>query len=424
MPTLDSRAKCALEGKSVVSENAFASIDRIDAFKKQGNSLRIPASRIAALAGYHPFAVLPKLLIDLVYQGPVGHALRLQDCHDLGIELVSTDVLLMELAQKAGSDTAKALEEAIKVKEGSQVLENVKAAARIKMRIMEEAKKSKNLNREELKRLEEGSRSYVDTGFGTSHEDSALDLFQRQCGWEVRDRNASIINWPFARSEDVGYVAEEPTVVPLAEASAREPHGQVDEHPHPVHRMNSEDDGLIDKQKVKPFFVICGAVDGVRDELCCCPNDITDRQVGDDDWKLRKVIVECKHRMRRGNATPPLYDQIQTTAYCLMYGTEVADIIQVFRKEKQNNPPAKRTKIDGKVAKLDETRQGGQHIKIVQFLQLQALGDVSRAQSTTTSSATAQMDQKENWIPTRLWRQGPTTRWKSWSKPLKLPCIV
>ena len=395
MRNLDSRAQCAVERKSVVSARESVSIDLIDSFKKQGSSLRIPASRVAALAGYHPFAILPNLLLDLVYQGPVGNALRRQDCHDLGIQLVSNDVLLMELAQKAGKDTAKALEAAIKVKEGSQVLENVKAAARIKVRIMDEAKKSKNLSREELKRLEEGSRSYVDTGFGTSHEDSALNLFQRQCGWEVRDRNASIINWPFVRSEDVDCAAEEPTVVPLAEASAREPYGQIDEYPQPAHLKNAQDEGLTEKQNVKPFFIICGAVDGVRDELCCYPNGISDGLVGDDDWKLRKVIVECKHRMRRGNFTPPLYDQIQTTAYCLMYGTEVADIIQVFRKEKLHNPPTKRTKIDLKAAKLEETRQGGQDNTIVQYMLRQEFPDVSKALNTTSSSAIAQEDQME-----------------------------
>ena len=146
----------------------------------------------------------------------------------------------MELAQKAGDSTAKALEAAIKVKTGTHVLENVKAAAMIKMKILEEAKKSMNLSAEELKRLEEGSRSYVDTGFGISHEDGALDLFERQCGWEVRDRNASIINWPFARSEDVGCAAEEPTVAPLAQASARTVCFQTEICPQSAKLGNSE----------------------------------------------------------------------------------------------------------------------------------------------------------------------------------------
>jgi len=84
-------------------------------------------------------------------------------------------------------------------------------------------------------------------------------------------------------------------------------------------------------------------VDGVRDELWC-----TSPNLDCDDWFLRKVIVECKHRMRRAYSTPPLYDQLQACLYCMMYGVEEADLIQVLRKPKalraQRNLEAPETK--------------------------------------------------------------------------------
>jgi hypothetical protein len=41
--------------------------------------------------------------------------------------------------------------------------------------------------------------------------------------------------------------------------------------------------------------------------------------------------------MNRIHKTPPLYEQIQTVAYCFMYGAEHADILQVMRQNKSPN---------------------------------------------------------------------------------------
>ena len=92
----------------------------------------------------------------------------------------------------------------------------------------------------------------------------------------------------------------------------------------------------------RPFFTIYGAVDGIRDELWCPPNVCTSNGEQtcalDEEWQLRQIIVECKHRMKHTFSSPPLYDQIQTTAYCLMYNVDHADIVQVVRMPK---PPRK-----------------------------------------------------------------------------------
>jgi len=74
-------------------------------------------------------------------------------------------------------------------------------------------------------------------------------------------------------------------------------------------------------------------VDGVRDELWFTPSPSSNAPDADEDqWNLRQVIVECKHRMKRTYATPPLFEQIQACVYCLMYDTQEADIVQVVRK--------------------------------------------------------------------------------------------
>jgi len=296
---------------------------KIETFRRKTDSLRIPASRIAAVAGYNPFAILPELFLEFIYQG--GHELRLQDARELRMQLVSADTLLSELAQKAGEATAKALESAMQVKDGTKTLANVAVADTLKRKVLEEAQKSKALNSEEIKKLAEGARRYVDTGFGTHHEDDALNLFEKKCGWKVRERNVSILNWPFLRVGDV-------TVKPMGPAKARE-HNPIDLCTGEALSVGSSTTGgFMAEEPPKPYFIISGAVDGIRDELWCPPND--DEKSGiDEEWVLRKVIVECKHRMRRAYNTPPLYDQIQTTAYCLMYGAEEADIIQVLRKE-------------------------------------------------------------------------------------------
>jgi hypothetical protein len=80
-----------------------------------------------------------------------------------------------------------------------------------------------------------------------------------------------------------------------------------------------------------PFFSILGSVDGIRDELA--PNDANELGDDDDSWILRRVVVECKHRMNRIHNAPPLYDQVQAAAYCFMYGATEADIIQVMRQK-------------------------------------------------------------------------------------------
>jgi hypothetical protein len=129
-----------------------------------------------------------------------------------------------------------------------------------------------------------------------------------------------------------------------------------------------------DEEGQKPLFKIVGAVDGIRDELYVesskstttgkspdgalsasssssypshdrenvtnQQDDVTNIEIsfsddGEDNWTLRPIIVECKHRMNEAKVPPPLYDQIQTCLYCRMYNVEDADLVQVVRRKRR-----------------------------------------------------------------------------------------
>jgi|UniRef100_A0A8J9SH23 hypothetical protein len=356
---------------------------RTRAFQHQSHSLRVSASNIAAMTGFHPWKNLPELVMNLVYQGGLGQALLRKDARLLGLQLTTEEDVLHDLAQKSGASTQKALQSILQIKDGSKKVESVELAAKLKQRVMNEAVKSGNLNKEQLKTLQEGTRSAVDTGYGTHHEANALNLYEKQCGWEVRERNAEIRNWPFARREDIASASETiqglPTVIPIRPASSQLPSpmlAETDLNEKNLKRANLSTNGesveihdvvsstsfgkasirddtlqprtsLKDRYTTKsptaiaannhyellPFFSIVGSVDGLREELFSPDTSCSVSTEFGADLALRTVIVECKHRMRKALVVPPLYEQIQTITYCLMYEVSEADIVQVLRHD-------------------------------------------------------------------------------------------
>ena len=299
----------------------------VEDFRLKNHSLRLSASRISSLSGFHPYVHLPTLLRDLVYQG--GHLLLREDVKVLGLVLQTEEEILLNLAQQAGPETRRAVKSAIQVKKGATILETTQAAAGIKNNILEAAIKSKKLKPEQFKKLKEGTRSLVDTSFGTHHENDALNLYEKQCGWDVRDRNEAIVSWPFATTEVGLYNSVEPMDV----AKERSPYHVFGDH------------------EKAPFFVICGSIDGIRDEIWYPPNQhVTDGL--EEEWDLRRVVVECKHRMHHAFSTPPLYDQIQTTVYCLMFDTTEADIVQVTRRTTESTTRPQTKLLDHKESQM------------------------------------------------------------------------
>lgn len=257
--------------------------------------------------------------------------------------------------------------------------------------------------------LVNATRQNLSTGFGSSQEEDALDLYEGLVGCGVRERNEALMTWRFERSvvNAIGESGEGmmgggvTTARPLGEARRREWGEMMSVKVHDVNCKNDNVDiGIyavkseeksIDKevevidlthtsssaaivdtsppshpeqqqqeqQRDHCFFKIVGAVDGIRDEIYIdpAPSPPTDTNKGnnassdtmskqchnsqhdnipsnnnqntqqsmndeynfsdDDDtnneqWTIRPIIVECKHRMSQAKVPPPLYDQIQT----------------------------------------------------------------------------------------------------------------
>jgi hypothetical protein len=163
----------------------------------------------------------------------------------------------------------------------------------------------------------------------------------------------------------------------------------------------------MDEESQKPFFRIVGAVDGIRDELymesskppagtskdksppaSAASSSISNNRENankqqdttniecnfsddeEDNWTLRPIIVECKHRMKEAKVPPPLYDQIQTCLYCHMYNVKDADLVQVVRrknkrKEKENDALGNETEEYEKVGNGEcKTRSTTEETKI------------------------------------------------------------
>ena len=336
-------------------------------FQYQDHSLRINVSELAACAGFHPYKCLPKLLLEHVYQGFDGQALLRHDVQLLGLRLVSDEDQWVDLAKKAGAATLQALQTALRVPTGEQKVQSIQHAEQLRASVLQAARTSHQLSARELHILQEGARQSIHTGFGTAWEQEALDLYERQCGWPIEHRNSEVRVWDFgidgralgpARKgrhcspsipcleDDEGGGSSTP---PSKKAKVQNIESQA------IDVVDLTDDAHIMKSTPNgqsfPFFSLRGAVDGIRDELITSsvattgkeqPADETRNEVEDgdeDNWSFRQVVVECKHRMHRVQPTPPLYEMIQATTYCLMYQTEVAELLQVLRIE----PPKKQS---------------------------------------------------------------------------------
>jgi hypothetical protein len=300
--------------------------------------------------------------------------------------------MLLSIATKAGTAVRDSMKQALAVQKGKLILKTNQEVTELNQRVQLEASKAqksdKKITENELTIIQKGVQQLVYRGYGTFHEQEAMDMYERQCGWEIRERNSVMVKWPFIRSEDVRQhqdntntttsSSENPiiqgsqqTVVPLTSAiksqitkHERPPNiSRKRLHPSNIHPtieeslsthvdtidekpiINDTADAVQIQPAQRPFFCLYGSVDGIRDELWY--DEEYRRSKGeatiidhdeDDEWKLRQVVIECKHRMKKihtrvatASTPPPLYDQIQAIVYCLMYETTEADIIEVFR---------------------------------------------------------------------------------------------
>jgi hypothetical protein len=318
---------------------------------------------------------------------------------------------MLTLGAAASIQTKQLIQQVLEVSSGTRKLESVDEVQLIQKKIATQAKdaqKAGRMSQKQVDALIEASRGHVSTGFGTCHEDAALDIYEKRVGCSVRERNEDLMEWRFDRvdvhngetgvsavpigkakrrrgwmafmQEQTKQQAEqlesghkiEPTVLKSnTKQSEPEQSNQVHvltneantvktESIETLHDTNDvsdltaekEPEPSLDDTPKKPFFKIVGAVDGIRDEIYEEPlatklektSEFSDNEVehdtqhdefSDDDHNiiLRPIVVECKHRMKKAQIPPPLYDQIQTCIYCQMHETEEADLIQVVRNQ-------------------------------------------------------------------------------------------
>lgn len=371
-------------------------------FQYQNHSLVLYASHVAACAGFNPFQSIPELMMKHVYQGRGGRALLDHDANLLGLEMVqqTEEDELLEIAQQAGASTTQALQQALEVKRGDRKLESIEGAQKLRQEVVEAARASQKLSQRQLEQLEEGTRQSVDTGCGHSWEDAALDRYEKQCGWEVHDRNAECRQWNFVRvdhlDEEDGEKSRKrkrtevvPSIRPVGPATAPGRRRDASRRDEKDDKLSTEETArtetmsdnsdiaiqnslLLGESEMSirhdasstgepqdaaqqthpsreasvapasspPYLTIKGMVDGIREELAPALRNQSKEELDDDSWILRRVIVECKHRMRSLLPNPRFHELIQAVVYCYMYEADEADILQVLRtkNEREKKP--------------------------------------------------------------------------------------
>jgi hypothetical protein len=374
-------------------------------FQYKDHSLSINASEAAVCAGFHEYKSVPELLFHHVYQGPGGQALLQHDACLLELQLVSEEEQLLEIAAQAGQATTEALSKVLEVQRGGVKLQTVEQAHEMRQSVVQQAKASRKLTKQQLAMLEEKTRYSVDTGCGHSWEDEALDQYERQYGWGVRRRNEECRVWHFEKCEVAGesdnsdllssktMLHRMPSIRCVGPAIALERRKKrklsnlsdsnssdreestpidltndnrntenTDTTPHQfsqVSNVSCESSSIpmapsrhTSSIETPNFFLsIKGMVDGIRDEMV--QSNMIDATEDDDSWVLRSVIVECKHRMRTLLPYPRFYECIQAVVYCQMYEADEADIIQVLRTGTVNT---ERKSMHAAINKLDEER--------------------------------------------------------------------
>lgn len=136
----------------------------LEEYKFKNHSLRLSASQIAAVTGFNPYSCLPKILLDLVYQGSIGVILLNRDARLLHLELSSEEDSLKHIAEKAGPLLIKSLKESFEVSKGRKEITNIQDARDKKENLVSNVRNCQVLSKGERKKLEEGIQHNINTG--------------------------------------------------------------------------------------------------------------------------------------------------------------------------------------------------------------------------------------------------------------------
>ena len=236
----------------------------LEQFRSSPTYCRIPASSVAALCGLNPFSNLPQLLFDLVYQTYLGQLLLQMDATALGLQVVGAEYereSMLKTASAASNETKDLVKSALELSDGKRKVDSLEEVQSLQKKIEVQATKAHaagKLSKKQVANLVDQTRGHISTGFGTSHEDEALDIYEKRMGCTVRERNECFFEWRFRRrdAENPNGVTAEPIGDATRKASQRlapaEQEGGVKEETKPV--------GGAEGEREKPFFRIVSVI--------------------------------------------------------------------------------------------------------------------------------------------------------------------
>lgn len=160
--------------------------------------VRISVSKVAGIAGLHPFIDVFELFEDAIYQDA---ALRAHDQATLGVSLcteqeaaVTTVTALASSSVDAVRTLGTSMAGILAERSSTNSLGEVRTlAARAKTLVESALACGAVSSPRKARRLESALRSAVNTEFGTRHEDSALRLYERQTGRRVLESNEHLL---------------------------------------------------------------------------------------------------------------------------------------------------------------------------------------------------------------------------------------
>lgn len=159
--------------------------------------IRVAVSNVAKLCGLHEYADIPELLTELIYQDR-AETLRKDDEKRWGITFVSEEEIVMKdiLRRRGAEGLAVAVLRAKTAtpSDTAQVQNVVDAAVGDKV---EAVLKQSIMNEAEAELVRTFVRGRVYTNFGTRHEARAIEIYQKQTGWEVNECNEDMYYWAF-----------------------------------------------------------------------------------------------------------------------------------------------------------------------------------------------------------------------------------
>eukprot|EP00574_Skeletonema_japonicum_P011967 CAMPEP_0201732456 /NCGR_PEP_ID=MMETSP0593-20130828/28917_1 /ASSEMBLY_ACC=CAM_ASM_000672 /TAXON_ID=267983 /ORGANISM="Skeletonema japonicum, Strain CCMP2506" /LENGTH=115 /DNA_ID=CAMNT_0048225425 /DNA_START=25 /DNA_END=369 /DNA_ORIENTATION=- len=103
------------------------------------------------------------------------------------------------MASTISSETKTLVQTSLSVSEGTTKLNSIEEVQSIQRQIHTNAVRSGKLTKGQVDSLVNATRQNLSTGFGTCHEEDALDLYEGLVGCCVRERNEALMTWKFER---------------------------------------------------------------------------------------------------------------------------------------------------------------------------------------------------------------------------------